>query len=96
VFQKLERSLATVQTYYGPLLEENLQNDMVKRAVVAADTTLLLAGELQGQWCPPPQAVEQVALQSEEAKKMALEAGAKAAESAAEAALSSGNAPAAK
>lgn len=77
VFHKLERSLMTVQTYYGPLLEENLQNEQVKRVLVAADTTLLLVGELQAQWCPAPQAVEQASLQSAEVAKMAQEAGVK-------------------
>jgi hypothetical protein len=75
VFQKLERSLKTVQSYYDPLLKEDLMNDKMRRAVVAADTTLLLAGELQTQWCPPPEAVKQVELQVEEAQKLAQEAG---------------------
>lgn len=75
VFQKLEHSLKTVQGYYEPLLAEDLMNDKVRQAVVAADTTLLLAGELQAQWCPPANAVEQVELQMAEAKKLAEEAG---------------------
>lgn len=78
VFQKLEHSLRTVQGYYEPLLGEDLMNDKVRRAVVAADTTLLLAGELQAQWCPPATAVEQVELQTAEATKMAAEAGVQA------------------
>jgi hypothetical protein len=52
-------------------------NDKVRRAVVAADTTLLLAGELQTQWCPPGSAVKQVELQAAEAQKLAAEAGVK-------------------
>ena len=75
VFQKLEQSLKTVQGYYEPLLSEDLMNDKVRRAVVAADTTLLLAAELQAQWCPPETAVKQVELQTEEAQKLAQEAG---------------------
>jgi hypothetical protein len=77
VFQKLERSLKTVQGYYEPLLSEDLLNDKVRRAVVAADTTLLLTGELQTQWCPELTAVKQVELQTEEVKKLAEEAGVK-------------------
>ncbi len=80
VFQKLEHSLKTVQSYYEPLLTEDLENDKVRRAVVAADTTLLLTAELQAQWCPPGAAVKQVELQTEEAKKLAEEAGVQAAE----------------
>jgi uncharacterized protein YcfL len=75
VFQKLEQSLKTVQGYYKPLLSEDLMNDKVRRAVVVADTTLLLAAELQAQWCPPETAVKQVELQTEEAQKLAQEAG---------------------
>jgi type II secretory pathway component PulM len=80
VFQKLEHSLKTVQGYYEPLLSEDLMNDKVRQAVVAADTTLLLAGELQAQWCPPVEAVKQVELQTAEAKKLAAEAGVQAPE----------------
>jgi hypothetical protein len=47
---------------------------------VAADTTLLLAGELQAQWCPPLAAVKQVELQTAEAKQLAAEAGVQAPE----------------
>ena len=80
VFQKLEHSLKTVQGYYEPLVGEDLMNDKVRRAVVAADTTLLLAAELQAQWCPPVSAVKQVELQTAEAQKLAAEAGVKVAE----------------
>jgi hypothetical protein len=75
LFDNLERSLKTVQSYYEPLLQEGLAKDQVRRAVVAADTALLLAGELQRQWCPDPQAVDQLALQVKAAEKMAREAG---------------------
>lgn len=80
VFQKLDQSLRTVQGYYEPLLKGDLMNDKVRRAVVAADTTLLLAGELQTQWCPPAGAVKQVELQTQEVQKLAQEAGIPAAE----------------
>ena len=79
VFQKLDQSLRTVQSYYEPLLSEDLSNEKVRRAVVAADSTLLLAGELQSQWCPPVEAVKQVELLKEEAQKLAQEAGVQAA-----------------
>jgi hypothetical protein len=75
VFNKLEHSFKTVQSYYDPLLAEDLTNDKVRQAVVAADSTLLLAGELQAQWCPPAEAVKQVELQAEEAQNLAREAG---------------------
>jgi hypothetical protein len=83
VFQQVERSFKAVQDYYGPLVEElegDLMNDKVRRAVVAADTTLLLAAELQAQWCPPVQAAEQLELQAAEAQKLAEEAGVQAAQ----------------
>ena len=51
------------------------QNDSLQRAVVAADTTLLLAGELQQQWCPDPGKAQQLELQTSEAQKLAQEAG---------------------
>jgi len=47
--------------------------------VVVADTTLLLAGELQSQWCPDPAQTEQLALQTREAQSLAEAAGVKAA-----------------
>ena len=78
VFQKVQRSLDTVQSYYTPLITGELdQDDRLKRAVVAADTTLLLAGELQRQWCPDPQKTEQLELQTQEAKARAADAGVK-------------------
>ncbi|MBW1991016.1 MAG: hypothetical protein JRI59_02610 [Deltaproteobacteria bacterium] len=79
IFQKVEKSLQTVQSYYEPLLSEDLMNERVRRAVVAADTTLLLAAELQKQWCPAEAAVEQLELQAEVARKLAQEAGVQAA-----------------
>jgi hypothetical protein len=75
LFDRLECSLKTVQAYYEPLLQEELANEKVHRAVVAADTALLLAGELQRQWCPTPQAAEQLELQVQEAEKLAAAAG---------------------
>ena len=80
VFQKVQRSLETVQSYYDPLLAEDWQNNAnLRRAVVAADTTLLLAGELQNQWCPEPSQAEQLELQVKAAQALAREAGVKAA-----------------
>jgi len=68
--------MVTVQRFYEPLIREDLgRNETVRRAVVAADTTLLLAGALQQQWCPNPKEAEQLDLQGREAKKLALEAG---------------------
>ena len=75
LFDRLEYSLKTVQAFYEPLLQEELANEKVHRAVVAADTALLLAGELQRQWCPPPQAAAQLELQVQEAGKLAAAAG---------------------
>ncbi|MFH1595028.1 MAG: hypothetical protein ABIG94_01475 [Pseudomonadota bacterium] len=80
VFEKVHRSLVTVQTFYGPMLEGEWQlNDKVRRAVVAADTTLLLAGELQRQWCPDPGQAKQLEIQTQEARNLAQEAGVAAA-----------------
>ncbi len=80
IFQKVQHSLETVQSYYGPLIQEDLgQNEQLKAAVVAADTTLLLAGELQKQWCPDPAKAKQLELQVGQAQKLALEAGVSAA-----------------
>ncbi len=60
IFQKVHRSLLTVQSFYDPLVQEiSGQDERVQRAVVAADTTLLLAGELQKQWCPDPGQAQQ-------------------------------------
>ena len=78
VFQKVQHSLDTVQSYYTPLLNEEWhKDDRLRRAVVAADTTLLLAGELQRQWCPAAGKVEQLELQTKEARAKAQEAGVK-------------------
>ena len=80
LFQKVQQSLETVQSYYTPLLQEEWQNnEQMRRAVVAADTTLLLAGELQNQWCPEAGKTEQLELQVQEARNLAQEAGVKAA-----------------
>ncbi|MEW6658165.1 MAG: hypothetical protein AB1424_05870 [Thermodesulfobacteriota bacterium] len=80
LFQKVQQSLGTVQSYYTPLLQEEWQNnDQLRRAVVAADTALMVAGELQRQWCPDPGQTEQLQLQAQEAKALAQEAGLKAA-----------------
>jgi hypothetical protein len=78
VFQKAQRSLDTVQSYYAPLLKEDWQQDeRLRQAVVAADTTLLLAGELQRQRCPEPGKAEQLEIQTREAQTRAREAGVK-------------------
>lgn len=80
IFQKVQGSLQTVQSFYGPLTQQDLsQNEGLKRAVVAADTTLLLAGELQRQWCPEQGKAQQLELQVSEAQKLAQEAGVPAA-----------------
>jgi hypothetical protein len=80
VFNKVHRSMVAVQDFYGPLLQgEWEQNDKVRLAVVAADTTLLLAGELQKQWCPDPGQAQQLELQAQQATKLAQEAGVAAA-----------------
>ena len=76
IFQKVHQSLLTVQSFYDPLVQEvNGQDERIRRAVVAADTTLLLAGELQKQWCPDPGQAQQLELQTGEAQKLAQEAG---------------------
>jgi hypothetical protein len=80
LFQKVKQSLDTVQSYYTPLLQEDWQqNDQLRRAVVAADTALMVAGELQRQWCPDPGQTEQLQLQAQEARTLAQEAGVAAA-----------------
>jgi hypothetical protein len=80
IFQKVNRSMESVQSYYAPLIQDDLnRNDKLRLAVVAADTTLLLAGELQSQWCPDPRKAEHLELQAQEARKMAQEAGVAAA-----------------
>ena len=79
IFQKVQGSLQTVQTFYGALTQQDLsQDEGLKRAVVA-DTTLLLAGELQQQWCPDPGKAQQLELQVGEAQKLAQEANVSAA-----------------
>jgi hypothetical protein len=76
LFQKVHDSMALVQSFYDPLIRQDLdRNDTAKQAVVAADTTLLLAGELQEQWCPNPGQANQLELQAQEAKKLAQAAG---------------------
>jgi hypothetical protein len=78
LFDQVHRSLTTVQTFYGPLLAgEWEQNERVRRAVVAADTSLLLAAELQKQWCPDPGQAKQLELQARQAQDLAQEAGVK-------------------
>jgi hypothetical protein len=76
VFQQVENSLQTVQSFYDPLVKETVgDNEKVKLAVVAADTTLLLAAELQKQWCPDPDQANQLELQAQNSQKLAQEAG---------------------
>ncbi len=76
VFQKVQTSMQTVQSFYAPLIQQDLSQDNgLKRAVVAADSTLLLAGELQKQWCPDPGQAKQLELQAGDAQKLAQEAG---------------------
>ena len=80
LFQKVQRSLETVQSYYTPLLNAEWQKDeRLRQAVVAADSTLLLAGELQKQWCPEAAQAEQLELQVQAAQALARDAGVKAA-----------------
>jgi hypothetical protein len=76
LFEKVHASVATVQGFYDPLVQQYLgRNELVQQAVVAADTTLLLAAALQQQWCPSPDNTQQLELQAQEAKKLAQEAG---------------------
>jgi hypothetical protein len=76
LFQKVHDSMALVQSFYDPLIRQDLdRNETAKQAVVAADTTLLLAGELQRQWCPNPSQAMQLELQAKEAMQLAQEAG---------------------
>jgi hypothetical protein len=70
-FDQVRRSLTTVQSFYGDLLQETEWSDQVRQAVVAADTTLALAGELERQWCPAPGLADQLELQTRQAQKMA-------------------------
>ncbi|MBM4274584.1 MAG: hypothetical protein FJ134_09030 [Deltaproteobacteria bacterium] len=74
VFDQVRRSMQTVQGFYGDLLTEREWSDQVRQAVVAADTALLLAGELERQWCPDPAQAAQLELQSRQAGKLAEEA----------------------
>ena len=76
LFQKLHDSMVMVQGFYEPLIAKDLnRNEIARQAVVAADTSLLLAAELQQQWCPNPDQAKQVELQAQEAKKLAREVG---------------------
>lgn len=76
VFKKVQSSLETVQDFYGPLLQgKGTQNEKMRQALVAADSALLLAGELQDRWCPNSQKAEQLELQTQEAQRLAQEAG---------------------
>jgi hypothetical protein len=76
IFQKVHTSMETVQNFYGPLIQQDFsQDERLRLAVVAADTTLLLAGELQRQWCPDPSQASQLELQAVAAQKLAEEAG---------------------
>ena len=76
VFQTIHDSLVTVQHFYGPLINQDVdRGEIGQQAMVAADTTLLLASELQQRWCPNPDKAEQLELQTREAKKLAKEAG---------------------
>ena len=76
LFQTVDGSLKTVQGFYDTLLQQEgwQQNDRLRQVVVVADTTLMLAGELQQQWCPDPGQAQQVELQAGEAQKLAQEA----------------------
>jgi len=76
LFAKVHESMATVQRFYEPLVRQDLRGKgIAQQAVVAADTTLLLAAKLQEQWCPNPDNAGQLALQAQEAEKLAREAG---------------------
>jgi hypothetical protein len=76
VFEKVHESMVTVQGFYDPLISQDFaRGEIVQQAMVAADTTLLLAAELQMQWCPNPDNAKQLELQAQAAKKLAQEAG---------------------
>jgi len=77
VFGKVDQSLRLAQAYYDPLLKQDLKEGRVHQAVVAADTTLLLAGQLQQMWCPSTQAVEQLQIQAQQFQNLVQEAGVK-------------------
>jgi hypothetical protein len=75
LFQKAQESVMAVQGFYDPLINQDFDRNVIaKQALVAADTTLLLASELQKQWCPNPNKAEQLDLQAQEAKQLAREA----------------------
>jgi hypothetical protein len=76
LFEKVHESMTTVQRFYDPLVQlDSGGTGIVQQAVVAADTTLLLAAQLQQQWCPNTDNAKQLDLQAQEAKKLAQEAG---------------------
>ena len=76
LFEKVHETMVMIQRFYDPLIQQDLgQKGIVQQAVVAADTTLLLAGELQQQWCPNPGNAQQLDLQAQEARKLAQAAG---------------------
>jgi hypothetical protein len=85
VFWQVEKAMQTVQSFYDPLIRETVgDNDRLQLAVVAADTTLLLAAELQNQWCPDADQARQLELQAQNSQKLAREAGVMAAATGAE------------
>jgi hypothetical protein len=73
VFGQVRQSLQTVQSFYSDLLKEPDWSDRLRQAVVAADTTLALAGELERQWCPDADQAVQLELQARQARKLAEE-----------------------
>ncbi len=75
VFQKAAGSLEAVQSFYDTLVQDMDRNEQWRLAVVAADTTLLLAGELQEKWCVEPQQARQLELQTRQAQELAKQAG---------------------
>jgi hypothetical protein len=76
LLEKVHASMTMVQRFYDPLVQQRPgQNGMVPQALVAADTTLLLAAALQQQWCLSPDKTEQLELQAQEARKLAQAAG---------------------
>lgn len=80
VFGKVNQSMNTVQGFYDPLVGQFLDdktNTTVQAAVVAADTALMIGGELQNQFCPDSKQAEQLALQAQQAQQLAQQAGVK-------------------
>lgn len=80
IFGQVNQSMSAVQGFYDPLVGQFLDdqtNDTVKAAVVAADTALMIGGELQKQFCPDPKQAEQLALQAQQAQQLAQQAGVK-------------------